>query len=129
MNELPKHDAAAGGDPLQPDECAKKLKALAAPQRLKILRFLRDGPHNVGEIAVMLGVDPVDASHHLTVLKVAGLIRGDKRGRFVDYSLVPGVLETEEAKAHLNLGCCTLTARFEDQEQQQQQEQQRRAEE
>ena len=114
MNDLPLRGAGETPDPLQPDECARKLTALAAPERLKILRFLRDGERNVGQIAAMLGVEPVNASHHLSVLKHAGMIRGDKRGRFIYYSLVPGVLETDEARAHLNLGCCTLTAKFED---------------
>lgn len=111
MNELPIRGAGASepNDPLQPKECAEKLAALAAPERLKILRFLRDGPHNVGEIARMLDTEPVNVSHHLTVLKMAGLIRGEKRGRFIYYSLVPGILESDEAMAQLNLGCCQLT--------------------
>src|SRR5262245_50485120 len=111
MNELPLRGGAGGepDDPLQPKECAEKLAALAAPERLKILRFLRDGPHNVGEIARMLDTEPVNVSHHLTVLKMAGLIRGEKRGRFIYYSVTPGVLETDEAVGQLNLGCCQLT--------------------
>src|SRR5262245_20153146 len=103
MSELPLRGADEPADPLQPNQCAEKLAALAAPERLKILRFLRDGPHNVGEIARMLDTEPVNVSHHLTVLKTAGLIRGEKRGRFIFYSLLPGVLETDEAMAHLNL--------------------------
>jgi DNA-binding transcriptional ArsR family regulator len=108
MKDLPLRGAGESADPLQPKACAEKLAALAAPERLKILRFLRDGPHNVGEIAAMLQTEPVNVSHHLNVLKAAGLITNDKRGRFVYYSLVPGVLETDEALAHLNLGCCRL---------------------
>jgi DNA-binding transcriptional ArsR family regulator len=110
MNDLPLRDAdpEEGRDPLQPQRCAKLLAALAAPERLKIVRFLRDGPHNVGEIADMLQTAPVNVSHHLSVMKSAGLIRGQKRGRFVLYSLVPGVLEMDETLDHLNLGCCRL---------------------
>jgi DNA-binding transcriptional ArsR family regulator len=99
-------------DPLNPQKCAQLLSALAAPERLKIIRFLADGPHNVTEIAQMLAVAPVNVSHHLTVLKMSGLIAGKKKGRFVLYSLRPGVLE--EAidagipKDALNLGCCRI---------------------
>jgi len=93
MKDLPVRGGGEPNDPLQPKLCAEKLAALAAPERLKILRFLRDGPHNVGEIARMLQAEPVNVSHHLTVLKTAGLIRGEKRGRFIYYSLTPGVLE------------------------------------
>lgn len=99
-------------DPLNPQKCAQLLSALAAPERLKIVRFLADGPHNVTEIAEMLDVAPVNVSHHLTVLKISGLIAGKKKGRFVLYSLRPGVLEdVVEAgvpKDALNLGCCRI---------------------
>lgn len=99
-------------DPLNPQKCAQLLSALAAPERLKIVRFLANGPHNVTEIAEMLEVAAVNVSHHLTVLKVSGLITGKKKGRFVLYSLRPGVLEDAvEAgipKDALNLGCCRL---------------------
>ncbi|MDB5306012.1 MAG: nmtR 3 [Gemmataceae bacterium] len=99
-------------DPLQPQRCAELLAALAAPERLKIVRFLADGPHNVTEIADMLDVPAVNVSHHLTVLKHAGLIKGKKRGRFVLYALGAGVLEEAvEAgipREALNLGCCRL---------------------
>ena len=100
-------------DPLDPPRCAKLLAALAAPERLKIVRFLADGPKNVTAIAEMLELkNAVNVSHHLNVLKHAGLIRGEKSGRFVLYSLEPGVLEdTIEAgipKDALNLGCCRI---------------------
>lgn len=99
-------------DPLNPTRCAKMLAALAAPERLKIVRYLAGGTHTVTEIVDMLRIAAVNVSHHLTVLKHAGLIRGVKRGRFVDYSLRPGVLEEAvEAgvpKEALDLGCCKL---------------------
>jgi DNA-binding transcriptional ArsR family regulator len=99
-------------DPLNPQKCAQLLSALAAPERLKIVRFLADGPHNVTEIAQMLDVAAVNVSHHLTVLKVSGLITGKKKGRFVLYSLKPGVLEDAVdagiPQDALNLGCCRI---------------------
>jgi DNA-binding transcriptional ArsR family regulator len=99
-------------DPLEPRRCAQLLGALAAPERLKIVRFLAEGAHNVTEIATMLRVQAVNVSHHLNVLRVSGLIRGTKKGRFVWYSLKPGILEEAvEAgipKEALNLGCCRL---------------------
>lgn len=96
-------------DPLQPDRCARLLSALAAPQRLQIVRFLRDGPRNVTEIAAMLKEQVVNVSHHLMVLRNARLIRGKKQGRHVLYSLVPGLLLPDtESGDQLNLGCCKL---------------------
>ena len=99
-------------DPLEPKRCAELLAALAAPERLKIVRFLADGPHNVTEIIESLKIKALNVSHHLMVLKVAKLIKGTKKGRFVWYALRPGVLE-EVVEAGipgdvLNLGCCRL---------------------
>jgi len=99
-------------DPLKPEACAQLLGALAAPERLKIVRYLMDGPRNVTEIVEMLEIPAVNVSHHLTVLKHADIIRGKKRGRFVLYSLRPGVLDhavqAGVSKEALNLGCCHL---------------------
>jgi DNA-binding transcriptional ArsR family regulator len=98
-------------DPFESQSCARKLAALAAPERLRIVHFLRDGPRNVGEIAEMLRTAAVNVSHHMHVLVEAGLAHREKKGRFVLYSLVPGVLETDAPEGshdRLNLGCCRL---------------------
>src|SRR5215831_5300905 len=95
-------------DPLQPSRCAELLGALAAPERLKIVRFLADGAKNVGEIAAMLDISLVNISHHLSVLKNSGLVNSQKQGRFVYYSLKEGVLASDGSLAieRLDLGCC-----------------------
>jgi len=99
-------------DPLQPQRCAELLSALAAPERLKIVRLLSEGPRNVSEIIEALKIPALNVSHHLTVLKHVQLIRGEKRGRFVVYSLGEGVLkeiiEAGVPKDSLNLGCCQI---------------------
>ena len=95
-------------DPLQPQRCARLLSALAAPERLRIIRYLRDGPRNVSEIAGMLQTAVVNASHHLMVLRHAGLVRSEKQGRFMLYSVTPNVLRPESEGDRLDLGCCRL---------------------
>lgn len=97
-------------DLFEPDRCAGLLAALAAPERLRIVRFLAAAPHNVSEIAGMLAVPAVNVSHHLAVLKHAGIVRTRRQGRFVYYSLRDGILEAAGAAvpAALNLGCCRL---------------------
>lgn len=99
-------------DPLDPNRCAEVLAALAAPERLKIVRLLSDGERNVSQIIDALRIPPLNISHHLTVLKNVNLIRGEKRGRFVVYSLGPRVLDEVIAagvpKEALNLGCCQI---------------------
>lgn len=99
-------------DPLEPKRCAVLLAALAAPERLKIVRLLSDGARNVTEIIDALRIKPLNVSHHLSVLKNAGLIKGEKKGRFVWYALRAGVLEEAVGagvpREALNLGCCKL---------------------
>ncbi len=98
-------------DPLQPSRCAELLGALAAPERLKIVRFLAEGAKNVTEIAAMLDTPVVNVSHHLTVLKHAGLIKNQKKGRFVYYSLTEGVPSRLTGRWQPNtstFGCCRI---------------------
>lgn len=95
-------------DPLDPKRCAELLAALAAPERLRIVRFLQTGPRNVTEIAEMLSAPAVNVSHHLNVLRFAGLVQNEKQGRFVIYSLTPGVLQPDGEMLGFNLGCCQL---------------------
>jgi DNA-binding transcriptional ArsR family regulator len=98
-------------EPLQPKRCAPLLSALAAPDRLRIVCFLRDGPRNVSEIAEMLKKPMVNASHHLTVLRHARLVRSERKGRFMLYSLSPSVFHPggdTAGQEHLDLGCCRI---------------------
>ncbi len=98
-------------EPLQPEHCARALRALADPERLRIINCLRGGPRNVTELASQLGAEVVNVSHHLGVLRHAGLVKDEKQGRFVVYSLHPDVFRPGRGAAateHLNLGCCRL---------------------
>lgn len=104
-------------DPLQPDRCAELLNALAAPERLKIVRVLSIEPHTITDIAARLRVPVVNLSHHLKVLRTAGIVQKQKHGRFVVCSLRPGILEevTEAGSPRtvINLGCCRLVLQAE----------------
>jgi DNA-binding transcriptional ArsR family regulator len=96
-------------DPMQSERCAPLLKALAEPERLRIVQALRKGARNVTELSEELHSELVNVSHHLTVLKHAGLVESRKQGRFVLYTLAPGLLQIGGAAAdHLDLGCCRL---------------------
>lgn len=60
------------------DELAELAKAVAHPVRVLILRnLLRIGTCYFGKLADLLPVAPSTASQHLTILKDAGLVRGD----------------------------------------------------
>lgn len=69
------------------------LKALSDPTRRDILRLLRDGPLPAGEIAAHFAVSGATISHHLAILRDAGLILDDKRGKFIYYELNLSVVD------------------------------------
>jgi DNA-binding transcriptional ArsR family regulator len=64
------------------------LRALAAPVRIAIVLQLRTSPRCVHELVDALAVTQPLISQHLRVLKAAGVVRGDRRGREVVYRLV-----------------------------------------
>jgi DNA-binding transcriptional ArsR family regulator len=96
---------------IRPQLCAAKLHALAAPERLSIVCYLRDKARNVTEIAEMLGTRLVNVSHQMSVLRQAGLVRKQKSGRFVYYSLMPDFFQRDQgpgAVEYFDPGCCRL---------------------
>uniref|UniRef100_UPI003F49A9BE metalloregulator ArsR/SmtB family transcription factor n=1 Tax=Nonomuraea sp. CA-252377 TaxID=3240003 RepID=UPI003F49A9BE len=80
---LPEADAA---------DLAVMLKAVADPVRLRLLSMI--GSHAGGEACVCDLTDAFDLtaptiSHHLRVLRTAGLIDGERRGTWVYYRIIP----------------------------------------
>ncbi|MCL1852585.1 MAG: autorepressor SdpR family transcription factor [Peptococcaceae bacterium] len=69
------------------------LKALSDPVRRKILDMLKDKQLNAGEIAAGFDLTDATISHHLSVLKNAGLIDGARKGTFIIYSLNTSLFE------------------------------------
>jgi len=70
------------------EEQAKSVSVLLEPQRIKILRLLRGGERCVCEIERSLGIPQNLVSHHLRVLREAGLVSARREGQFVHYSRV-----------------------------------------
>ena len=93
------------------DRIAKLFQAIGEVNRLRIVEVLWEGPKNVTEISRLLGIKIVNVSHHLSVLKDAGLVRDEKKGRFVHYTLNPDYHRPASAHtgASLDLGWCTVT--------------------
>ncbi|PAB60461.1 autorepressor SdpR family transcription factor [Anaeromicrobium sediminis] len=71
----------------------KTFKALSDPTRRKILELLRDKDMTAGEIADYFHISKPSISHHLSTLKNADLILGDKQGQNIYYSLNSTVLQ------------------------------------
>ena len=65
----------------------EQFKALGDPVRWAIVRELRVGSRCACELSDVADVSPPLLSHHLKVLREAGLISGTKRGRWIDYTL------------------------------------------
>ena len=68
-------------------------KALGDPTRREILHLLRDGAKTAGEIGSHFSMTGATVSHHLSVLREAGLITDDKRGKYIYYELNLSVLD------------------------------------
>ena len=75
---------------------AQVFKALGDPVRLRLLSLI--GAHQGGEVCVCELTDAFDLtqptiSHHLKVLREAGIITSERRGTWVYYRLEPAVLD------------------------------------
>lgn len=93
---------------LSSSACASKLAVLADPTRLEVLEILSTGPRNVKEINGSLHLAQNLLSHHLKVLREAGLVLSSRDGKAVRYELSKGV-ETGLSGKVINLGCCSLS--------------------
>ncbi len=71
------------------EKLAETFKALSDPTRLRLVKLLGEsgGVLCVNALAHTLGVTQSAVSQHLRVLRHAGLVRGERRGYFVHYSL------------------------------------------
>ncbi len=69
---------------------ARVIKALAHPTRLFLVEELCRQERCVCELAEMVGSDVSTVSKHLALLRQAGIVRDDKRGKQVFYSLRMG---------------------------------------
>jgi DNA-binding transcriptional ArsR family regulator len=73
------------------------LRALAEPQRRRILRLVRDEELTAGRIAEQFTISPQAVSQHLRVLKDAGLLRERREGTRRLYAIRPEAMEPVRA--------------------------------
>lgn len=84
-------------------QAAECLRTLAHPHRLRMVQMMLQGQHTVGELAEACEIASPMASEHLRLMQRCGLLKADKDGRFVYYSV---------AEPHLaNIMAC-VEARF-----------------
>lgn len=63
------------------------MRALSDPTRREILRELRGGDRTAGELGALFPITAASVSHHLNVLREAGLVSVERNGRHQVYSL------------------------------------------
>lgn len=87
--------------------CSRALKLLADETRLAVVEQLLAGPRHVHEINAKLEMDATLLSHHLRVLREAGLICSSRKGKSIIYRLAPELRRVPRRRA-LDFGCCEL---------------------
>lgn len=90
-----------------PSFCADKMKVLSDQTRLFVLEELLSGSKNVSELNALLKIDQSLLSHHLKVLREAGLVQTRREGKTVRYEIAPSVRST--APQSIDLGCCRIS--------------------
>lgn len=82
-------------DRQQAEQLAAVAKALGDPIRLQLIDVLRRhaGEVCVYELTPLFDVSQPTVSHHLKVLRDAGLVASERRGLWAYYYVVPGVLD------------------------------------
>jgi len=89
----PAGGARSGGELAALAVHADLCRVLTDPKRLMILRALGERDRTVTELAEEIGCALPNASQHLTVLKAAGLIAGQRDGTMIRYHLTePDIL-------------------------------------
>ena len=88
MNVLPaRSDDASLIDGAAASLIADAMFALSAPSRGQILGSLLGGPLAVGTITELLGMEQSAVSHQLRVLREAGLVAAERRGKRRVYTI------------------------------------------
>ncbi len=77
---------------------AEVFKALSNPNRLLIIDALGQGERCVADLTALVGLDMSTVSNHLSVLRKIGIVKDERRGTRVFYSLRKACLS--------NIFCC-----------------------
>ena len=93
---------------------SEMFKALAVETRVRIIDLLKSkGPLGAKNIAELVGVTPAAVSQHLKILRQAGLVRSERKGYWIPYSIDEEALEN--CRQVLNEVCtcgCQGTGKF-----------------
>lgn len=84
-------------------ETADLFKILSVDKRIEIIELLKKEPMSVNALADALGITQSAVSQHLRVLKGAGLVKDERQGYWIYYSLNRDALE--KCRQRLNRIC------------------------
>lgn len=97
---------------------SEMFKVLGVETRVKIIELLKSkGPLGVKKIAEVLGITPSAVSQHLKVLRQSGLVRNERKGYWIPYTIDEKALEN--CRCILNEICscgCIGTGKLKEQE-------------
>src|SRR3989339_1598010 len=97
---------------------AEIFKVLAVETRVKIIDLLKSrGPLGANNIAELVGITPAAVSQHLKILRQSGLVRSERKGYWIPYSIDEEALEN--CRQILNEVCtcgCRGTGKFKEKE-------------
>ncbi len=74
--------------PAADEVLARFFHGLADPTRVRVLRYLVDGPKTAGEIVRYISRSQATVSSHLTCLRFCGYVEARRLGRNVVYELI-----------------------------------------
>ena len=93
-------------------DVARILRTLSDPTRLRLLGLLQDGEQNVTSLRRKLGLPQPTVSHHLALLRSAGLVANRRDGKQVFYSLNDPVVTSLSAGGELNIVTDSIALRI-----------------
>ena len=99
-------------------EPSEIFKVLSVETRVKIIDLLKaQGPLGAKDIAITIGITTAAVSQHLKILKQAGLVRSERKGYWIPYSIDEKAME--HCRQLLNAVCtcgCQGTGKFRESE-------------
>jgi len=99
-------------------EPSEIFKVLGVETRVRIIELLKSkGPLGAKNIAELVGITPAAVSQHLKILRQAGLVRSERKGYWIPYSIDEEALEN--CRQVLNKVCtcgCGGTGKFREKE-------------
>ena len=99
-------------------EPSEIFKVLSVETRVKIIELLKgQGPLGTKDIAATIGITTAAVSQHLKILKQAGLVRSERKGYWIPYSIDEKAMEN--CREILNEVCtcgCQGTGKFRESE-------------